>query len=91
MGTHFMGLGVGIWQSVINEYDVPDLLPIDLHGRRFYEQNAKAMDALLVGLIESEFIKVMHCKFAKQIYDKLQNVYEGDTKAQRGKLQAYIS
>ena len=53
------------------------------------ECNEKAMYALQGGLIASEFIKVMHCTLAKEISDKLKNVYEGDGKVKGSKLQTY--
>ena len=37
MGAHLMALGVGVWQSIINRYNVPDSFPTDLHGRRLYD------------------------------------------------------
>jgi hypothetical protein len=37
------------------------------------------MYAILGGLAGSEFVKVMHCTSAKEIWDKLKNVYEGDS------------
>ena len=87
MEVHLMDLGVGVWKSVFNGYDIPDSLPTDLHGRRLYENNSKVVDALLARLTKSKFIKVMHCRFAKQIWDKLQNVYEGDEKVKQAKIQ----
>ena len=33
------------------------------------------------------FFKVMHCKNEKDIWDKLQNIYEGDTNVKATKLQ----
>ena len=33
----------------------------------------------------------MPCKYTKQICDKLKNVYQGDTKVHKVKLQVYIS
>jgi hypothetical protein len=36
------------------------------------------------------FTKVSHCKSAKYIWDKLRNIYEGDTKVKAAKLQTYI-
>jgi hypothetical protein len=33
------------------------------------------------------YVKVMHCDTAKDLWDKLQNIYEGDTKVKGGKLQ----
>ena len=35
------------------------------------------------------YSKVAHCKSAKEIWDKLQNIYEGDTKFKATKLQTY--
>jgi hypothetical protein len=35
------------------------------------------------------FTKVAHCKSAKDIWDKLQNIYERDTKVKEAKLQTY--
>jgi hypothetical protein len=83
--------GVDIWQVVLNEYKVLATIPIDVTGKRFYESNSKAMYAILGGLAESEFVKVMHCASAKEIWDKLKNVYEGDIKVKSAKLQSYRS
>jgi hypothetical protein len=33
------------------------------------------------------FAKVAHCKFSKEIWDKLRNIYEGDSKVKAAKLQ----
>jgi hypothetical protein len=43
----------------------------------------------LNGLNETIFTKVAHCKSAKEIWDKLRNIYEGDTKVKTTKLQTY--
>jgi hypothetical protein len=43
----------------------------------------------LNGLSDTVFTKVAHCKSAKEIWDKLQNIYEGDTKVKAAKLQTY--
>ena len=48
-----MALGEGVWQSVINRYDVPNYLLADLHGRRLYEKNTKVVDSLLARLTMS--------------------------------------
>jgi hypothetical protein len=49
------------------------------------------MYAILGGLVESEFVIVMHFASAKEIWDKLKNVYEGDNKVKSTKLQSYRS
>ena len=41
------------------------------------------------GLGELIYTKVMHCKSAKEIWDKLQNIYEGYSKFKEAKLQTY--
>jgi hypothetical protein len=53
------------------------------------QNNSKAKNALLNGLSETIFTKVAHCKSAKEIWDKLQNIYEGDSKVKEAKLQTY--
>jgi hypothetical protein len=51
--------------------------------------NAKAMNAILSGLAEVEFVKVMHLGTAKEMWDKLINSYEGNEKVKDAKLQTY--
>jgi hypothetical protein len=53
------------------------------------ENNSKAKNALLNGLNDTIFTKVAHCKYSKEIWDKLRNIYEGDSKVKEGKLQTY--
>jgi hypothetical protein len=53
------------------------------------ENNSKAINALLNGLSDMVFTKVAHCKSTKDIWDKLQNIYEGDSKVKATKLQTY--
>jgi hypothetical protein len=53
------------------------------------ENNSRAINSLLNGLIDTIFTKVGHCKSAKEICDKLRNIYEGDSKVKTTKLQTY--
>jgi hypothetical protein len=53
------------------------------------QNNSKDKNALLNGLSEIVLTKVAHCKSAKEIWDKLQNIYEGDSKVKVIKLQTY--
>jgi hypothetical protein len=53
------------------------------------QNNSKATNALLDGLGESIFTKFSHCKSAKEIWDKILNIYEGDSKVKVAKLQTY--
>jgi N-acetyl-gamma-glutamylphosphate reductase len=53
------------------------------------QNNSKDKNALLNGLSETIFTKVSHCKSSKEIWDKFQNIYEGDSKVKATKLQTY--
>jgi hypothetical protein len=56
---------------------------------KLVHNNSKDTNALLNGLSETIFTKVAHCKSTKEIGDKLQNIYEGDTKVKETQLQTY--
>jgi hypothetical protein len=47
------------------------------------------MNVILNGLVNSVYVKVMHCDSAKEIWDKLKNIYEGYAKVNGAKLQTY--
>jgi hypothetical protein len=51
--------------------------------------NAKGMNAILNGLAEAEFLKVMHIQTTKEMWDKLINNYEVNEKVKDAKLQTY--
>jgi hypothetical protein len=55
------------------------------HGKN----NSKDTNELLNGLCESIYTKVIHCKSSKEICNKLQNIYEGDSKVKATKFQTY--
>ena len=73
----------------MNRYNVPATPPIDNARKKLYEDNSKETNAILSGLVETIFVKVMHCETAKEIWDKLKNIYEGDDKVKGAKLQTY--
>jgi hypothetical protein len=54
------------------------------------ENNSKEKKSLLNGLSDTVFTKVAHCKSAKDIWDKLRYIYEGDTKVKEAKIKTYI-
>lgn len=47
------------------------------------------MNAILSGLVESKFVKVMQCTSAKEMWDKLISSHEGDDKVKDAKLQVH--
>jgi hypothetical protein len=56
---------------------------------KIIQNNSKAKNALMNGLSETIFTKVVHCKSTKEIWEKLLNIYEGDSKVKEAKLQTY--
>jgi hypothetical protein len=91
MQTFLQVHGFDVWKSVIDGYATPTTPPIDIDGKKLKENNSKAKGTILRSLYDSIFVKVMHCKTTKDLWDKLQNIYEGDTKVKGEKLQTLIS
>jgi hypothetical protein len=89
MKTYIQAQGFEIWQSIVDGYTAPTVPPTNDKAVKLGQNNSKAKNALLNGLSETVFTKVAHCKFAKEIWDKLQNIYEGDSKVKVAKLQTY--
>jgi hypothetical protein len=51
--------------------------------------NSKGMNSILNGLAEAEFVKLMHLQTAKEMWDKLISIYEGNEKVKDAKLQTF--
>jgi hypothetical protein len=49
----------------------------------------KATNAIVNALVDFVYVKVIHCDSTKEMWDKLQNAYEGDVKVKEAKLQTY--
>jgi hypothetical protein len=89
MKTYVQAQGFEVWQSVVDGYKEPVVPPTNENGRKLSLNNSKSKNSLLNGLGDSVYVKVMHCISTKEIWDKLQNVYEGDAKVKATKLQTY--
>ena len=89
MKTYIQEQGFEIWQSIVDGYTVPVVPPKNDKAVKLGQTNSKATNALVNGLSETVFTKVAHCKSAKEIWDKLRNIYEGDSKVKVAKLQTY--
>jgi hypothetical protein len=89
MKTYIQAHGFQVWQSIVDGYTTPTVPPTNDKAMKLGENNSKAINALLNGLSDTIFTKVAHCKSAKEIWDKLRNIYEGDSKVKVAKLQTY--
>jgi hypothetical protein len=88
MRTYLMALCVDVWDVVETGYTKPVVLA-NKDDKLEFSFNAKGMNAILNGLAEAEFVKVMHLNTAKEMWDKLVNSYEGNEKVKGAKLQTY--
>eukprot|EP00253_Pinus_taeda_P017472 PITA_17472 len=85
--TYFQSLGTEVWDIMNTRYTFPSATPTDPAEKKQFETNTKAVNTLLGCLSQSEFIKVMQYKTAKEIWDKIVLSYEGDEKVKQAKLQ----
>jgi hypothetical protein len=88
MRTYLMTLGVDVWDVVETGYTKPVVLA-SKDDKLEFSFNAKGMNAIFNGLVEAEFVKVMHLETAKAMWDKLISSYEGNEKVKDAKLQTY--
>jgi hypothetical protein len=89
MRTYIMALGVDVWDVVENGYIKPGVLASKDYKLEI-RFNEKEMNAILSGLAEVEFVKVMHLDSSKGMWDKFISSYEGNEKVKDAKLQTYI-
>jgi hypothetical protein len=83
-----MALGADVWDVVETGY-VNLVVLANKDDKLEFSFNAKVMNAILSGLAEAEFVKVMHLETTKEMSDKLISNYEGNEKVKDAKLQTY--
>jgi hypothetical protein len=88
MRTYLMALGADVWDVVETGYRKHVVLA-SKDDKLEFSFNAKGMNAILNGLTEAEFVKVMHLETTKAMWDKLISSYEGNEKVKDAKLQTY--
>lgn len=64
--------GFDVWHVVESVYNALTSFLIDDAGRKYYDNNAKSRKVILSSLTNSIYVKVMHCKSIKELWDKLQ-------------------
>ena len=81
--------GWKVWEATEKERNIGNQYPTDTIELGEYEGNAKSLNSILNGLTDSVFTEVMQCTSAKQAWDKLKIIYEGEYKVKESKLQTY--
>ena len=89
MRCHLMSLGCKIQTLVEKGYKIPNNLPTNRDELDECESNAKALNEILKGLVDSVFVKFMQCKTTKHAWEKLKIAYEGHPKVKKLKPQTY--
>jgi hypothetical protein len=85
--TKLTYLGVDIWYSVVNCYVIPNNAPIDPNEKKLMSCNSKARHVIPAALAPTIASKVMVYSTAKDVWDKLKSIYEGDPKFKQDTLQ----
>jgi hypothetical protein len=78
MKTYVQAQGFQVWKLVVDGYKEATVLPINNNERKLSLNNSKSKKSLMTGIGDSVYGKFVHCSSEKEIWDKLQNVYEGD-------------
>ena len=81
-----MSLRWKVWDAIEKKVTIGDQYPTDTVELGQYEGNAKALNAILSGLTNIVFTKVMQCTFAKHSQHNLKTIYEGASKVKEYKL-----
>ena len=89
MTYHLMSLGPEVQHFLQTEYEVTSALPTEQDERKSYIANAKAMNSITSGITDSEFTKIMHSNSAREMWEKLVGLYDGDSKVKKAKLQTH--
>jgi hypothetical protein len=87
--TYLAALGVDIWYSFLNGYVIPNTAPTDPNEKTILSCNSKAKHVILASLAPTIARKVMGCNTAKEVWDKLKSIYEGDPKFKQVKPQRH--
>ena len=65
MRIYLMDLGCDVWLSMVNGYKATPTPPLDVSTKKLYNENWRDVNAIMGGLANSIFVKVMHCKSEK--------------------------
>ena len=84
-----MSIGLEVWALVEEGYDVPKVTPTESEERKKYWEHAKDLNTLQYRVIKNILAKVLTCTSAKQLWDKLETLYAGDSKVKKEKLQSF--
>jgi hypothetical protein len=78
-----------VWKLVVDGYTTLATPQTNRGGKKINKNNSKDKDIIMISLVDSLFVKVMHCDSANDLWDKLHNIYEGYVKFKGAKHQIF--
>ena len=85
MEVYLLVQGYEVWDAVQNGFTPT----ADEQGKKNLVNDVKENNIINSGLIESAYHKVLGCKTAKNVWEKLENIYAGDSNVNEKNLQIY--
>jgi hypothetical protein len=89
MKTYLKALGYDVWSAVENGYTAPTTPLVYSVENKLGYYDFKSTSTIQCGLAELEFVKVVHCTSTKDMWDKIQKIYEGYDKVKKKKLETH--
>ena len=87
----FMSLGADVEVSIAEGYTPhPKIRAPTDEEKKACEANGKVLRTITATLNDGEYSKVMDCQTAKEIWDRLESIYQGDGKIKEAKLKVHI-
>ena len=88
MKHYLISISLEVWELVEEGYKFPEVTPIEAKERKKLWEHEKALNTLQDGISKKVLAEVLTCKIAKEIWDKLETIYAGDSKVKMEKLQS---
>ena len=89
MQTYLLAIVVDVWLYIENGYNSSKTPPTNLEEKKACNCNYKARQNILNALSQTIQYKLICCNSAKEVWDKLKNIYESDEKVNQVKLQLH--
>lgn len=70
-------------------YNAPTTLLTDQDECKLYIANVKELNSITSGITKFELMKVLNCESAKEVWDKLVSLYDGDSNVKKKKIQTH--
>ena len=93
MQMHLIAIDLDVWDVVHTGYRLEDLVIPSINDKRNIYNNVRAATTIFMGLLEHDFSRVSTMDSAKEIWDTLEQIYEGSDilkKSKRSLLESKL-